>query len=179
MKKTFFEVKSLLAIYNFLPQVTESIDRLVATKASCSCVQNLDDGASKQIESVINLMEQKVNLINLKLLTEQTLCDMKESYSKLVIARYIDKMGINFLAESIGFGVRETFRRIKKATEEFKRVFFKNIEKNQKVWQKITENFFWLDVLDRIDRFEKVASVSQLCPEFMCNMIIKKLRRIV
>lgn len=179
MKEKIFEVKSLLAIYNFIPQVSESIDRLVRTKAGCSCVQNLDDGTARQMEGVINLMEQKVNLINLKLLTEQTLCDMKPSLSRLLIARYIDKMDINLLAESIGFSVRETFRRIKKSFWEFERIFLKNIEKNKKVWGKISENFFWLDVLDKIDRFERAAPTAQICPELMCGMIIKKLRRIV
>lgn len=179
MKEKIFEVKSLLAIYNFIPQVSESIDRLIRTKACCSCVQNLDDGTARQMEGVISLMEQKVNLINLKLLTEQTLCQMKAPLSRLLIARYIDQMDIKFLAESIGFSVRETFRRIRKSMQEFERIFFKTIEKNEKAWNKISENFFWLDVLNRIDLFERAAPTAQICPELMCGMIIKKLRRIV
>ena len=179
MKTVNFEVKSLLAIYNLIPQVADSIDKLVITRACCSAVQGIYDGVSKQTEAIINLTTQKVNLINLKILIDETLVEMPKRHSQIVIARCIDKIDINFLAKTLGFSVRETFRKIRTALIEFKRVFLQKILKNKNVWENIIQNFFWIDVFEKINRFEENGNKVEVCPEFVCNMILKKLRKIV
>ncbi|NCB48245.1 MAG: hypothetical protein EOM55_01250 [Clostridia bacterium] len=179
MEMMNFEVKSLLAIYNLIPQVAESIDKLVRTRASCSCVQEVENGVERQMESIIKLTMQKVNLINLKILADETLCEMPPRLSKLVIARCIDKMDINFLASTLGISVRDTYRKIKNALQEFKRVFLKIVLKNKKVWDKIVKNFFWFDVLEKINKFEDEGGGVSICPKFVCKMILQKLRKIV
>ncbi len=179
MKNLNFEVKSLLAIYGIIPQVADSIDRLVRTRACSPQSENLTDGVYRQTESILKLMEQKVNLINLKVLADETLCELPERHSKLIIARCIDKIDINFIAKSIDRSVRETFRRLKVAMSEFKRVFLQKIEANRRAWEGIVQNFFWIDVLNKIESFESTGNTVSFCPELVCSMILKRLRRIV
>jgi len=174
-----FEVKSLLAIYNIIPQVAESIDKLVRTRASCSSVQDTHNSVNRQMESIIQLTMQKVNLINLKILADETLSEMPIRHSKLVIARCIDKMDINFLSSTLGLSVRETYRKILNSLQEFKRVFLQKVSVNKKVWDKIVQNFFWIDVLEKINKFEDAGSSVEICPKLVCKMILQKLRKIV
>jgi len=179
MEMINFDVKSLLAIYTIIPQVAESIDKLVQTRASSSSVRGTLDGTSRQMESIIKLMEQKVNLINLKILADETLSEIPLRHAKLVIARYIDKMDINSLSSTLGFSVRETFRKIKNAMQEFRRVFLHEIACNKKIWDRIVQNFFWFDVLEKINRFEDAGVNVEVCPKIVCKMILQKLRKIV
>lgn len=179
MEMINFEVKSLLTIYNLIPQVAESIDKLVRTRACCSSVQGLNDGTNRQMENIIKLMEQKVNLINLKILANETLSEMPLRHSKIVIARCIDKMDINFLANTLSLSVRETYRKIKNAQNDFNRVFLQKILSNKKLWDNMIKNFFWLDMLKKINQFEEAGNSVEVCPKLVCKMILQKLRKIV
>jgi hypothetical protein len=177
MKTINFEVKSLLAIYSIIPQVAESIDSLVQTRACCSDVPT--DVSGRQMDSIIKLMQQKVDLINLKLLTDEALASLPERFSKLIVARYIDKMDIQFLASAQNLSVRETYRKIARALKEFKRVFASKVGLHQSVWDTICGNVFWLGVMDRLNNFEDDICDAKVCPEVLCSLILHRLRKIV
>ena len=81
--------RSFLSIYNLLPGVIKGIDKLIMFKGvkSASTALVTANSTVKQAEGIISLSQKKINLLNLKVLTDETLLEMDESYSKVLIKR--------------------------------------------------------------------------------------------
>ena len=95
-----------------MPVLVSSIDKIIYLKSVNSSNYNSDSlmGTENQIKNIVNLTQKKVNLINLKVLTDQTLVEMSEEKAKLIVLRFIDNVECKKAIKILGFSRRTYFR---------------------------------------------------------------------
>ena len=117
--------KTILTAYSSLEFVVGQIDVLVRKKVASgytsgdACVS-----AQRQIEEIVVLMDKKANLINLKLLADETLSKMDRAGSSVLTDRYIKKIKWQQSMEQMGLSKRTFFRRLERAHESFAKSCF-------------------------------------------------------
>ena len=169
--------KSFLSIYSLLPTLTDAIDRLVMTQAICSSDYAVD--TLTQGQKVVQLSQYKVNLINLKLLTEKTLQAMPRDSARLVISRYIDGMPVKDCIEISGLSKRSYFRHLGSALKVFESVFKKVLDSSSPVVRRVLKDEFWNDIFDKIGQFNSTGKQLPPQPEVVCGFILRKMRKFV
>lgn len=178
--------KSFLSIYHIIPSVIASIDKLVYLKSVNSSNFSIEskNGTQNQVENIMKLTERKVNLINLKVLTDETLLEMDKKKSKLLILRYIDNVSCKKAIELSGLNRRTYFRAINSAFGEFESLFYLKILKSNKLYLSLKEEGFLDDIFTKIDVYNKAIENKQIdensekFAKNMCSIIIKKLRKV-
>lgn len=150
--------KTILTAYSSLEFVVGQIDVLVRRKvasgysAGDACVS-----AQRQIEEIVVLMDKKANLINLKLLADETLSKMDRAGNSVLTDRYIKKIRPEKTMEQLDISRRTYFRRLEKAEESFaKSCFMRGFDQK---W--LEENYFdqsWIkDLYERISQKEQMT----------------------
>lgn len=121
--------KTLLSVYRYLPRVANAIDKLVCSRAYNSatmCMTNVSFNSSECVaNSILNLSERKVALINVKILIEKGLKGMKSAFAKLLIWKYIDGLKSYEIAEKLNICVRSYFRKLNLALSSFEKSLFR------------------------------------------------------
>lgn len=181
MKLTIW-CKSFLSIYSLIPSITKGIDNLILYKGINSCQTSYitSNSTIKQAESIIGLSQKKVNLINLKVLTDETLLEMSKFNAKLLILRYIDGISIEKIVEVLKISRRSYYRKLNKALKEFEVILKDKVMKNKTIYTTFANESFFDDVFNRINSFnEKCKSENSLkvYAENIRNYIINGLRR--
>ena len=122
--------KTVLTAYRFLEKVSDSIDRLIETKALNSFYMSGQDFSKNNVyvitESLINLSERKKKLINIKLMTEKALQKCDKQFAQILIERYIDGDKAKEIAERHELSMRTYFRRLESAEGEFSAYLSRN-----------------------------------------------------
>ena len=177
--------KSFLSIYNVLPMIVSSIDKIIYLKSVNSSSYNFDAlmGTENQIKNIVNLTQKKVNLINLKVLTDETLVDMSEEKSKLIVLRFIDNIESKNAIKILGLSRRTYFRRLNEALSEFEHVFYTKLIKNKLLYRELKNEEFLEDIFNKIDTFNK--SVKEIetktsrvdISHQLCSYLIKSIKR--
>ena len=179
--------KSFLSIYHIIPSVIASIDKLVYLKSVNSSEYSLESklGTQNQIENIMKLTQRKVNLINLKVLTDQTLLEMDKKKSKLLILKYIDNVKSKKAIELSGLNRRTYFRALNSAFGEFESLFYLKILKSNNLYLSLKEEGFLDDIFNKIDLYNKAVENkgdelenTEKFTKNMCSIIIKKLRKV-
>ena len=115
--------KTVLTSYRFLEKVSDAIDRLVETKALNSFYMGCNNFSQNNVlevsESLINLIERKKKLINLKVVCDKSLLSCKEEYAQILIERYIDDDKAKEIAKRHNLSMRTYFRRLESAEADF------------------------------------------------------------
>ncbi len=115
--------KTLLSSYRFLERIAGAIDKIIEKKAlASSSMLGSDILTSNTLtltDKIIELSERKVKLINMKVLTEQALKNMKEIDAKILIKRYIEKVPVESIYADLGIARRTYFRKIGEAESAF------------------------------------------------------------
>ena len=112
--------KTILTVYKYLERIAGAIDKLVERQAINSYYSNFaNNGVEDLADKIIELSERKVKLINIKVLTENTLEKMEESSAQLLIEKYIDNDKSEIIAQRHNFPMRTYFRRQKQAEDAF------------------------------------------------------------
>lgn len=115
--------KTLLTSYRFLDRIAGAIDRIIEKKAlSTSSMLGSDiytNGTQNLADKIIELMERKVKLINIKVLTESALKKLKPLDAKLLIKKYIEKQAVESIYVELGMPRRTYFRKIGEAEAKF------------------------------------------------------------
>ena len=170
--------KALLSIYKLLPALCDSIDKIVVARAIAPVtVEN--EGTFRQTNSVIALSSQKVNLINIKVMMDKTLAQMDESLARIIINHFIDGVKSDECAKLLGWSRREYFRKSKQALKSFQWGFLTNLLMERKVYDEFFKGLFWQDTMERIGTFANSGGKIESCPDMVCNLILKRLRRIL
>lgn len=113
--------KTILSVYKYLEALSNSIDDLVIKKSINSAFYNNGrfrscyDCANK----IMQLTERKINLINIKILVEETLGKMPLRYRQLLALSYIDGVKSEEIAEIMHISMRTFFRKKNEAIESF------------------------------------------------------------
>ena len=112
--------KTILTVYKYLDRIADAIDKLVERQALNSYYSNFsNDGIIDLADKIIELSERKVRLINIKVLTENTLEKMEESSAQLLIEKYIDNDKSDVIAQRHNLPLRTYFRRQNQAEDAF------------------------------------------------------------
>jgi hypothetical protein len=178
--------KSFLHIYHIIPNIISSIDKLILLKSANSSY--FGDGSKSstlnQIEGIIDLSQRKINLINLKVLTDETLLDMNKQISKLLVIRYINNVNCKKAIELSGFSRRTYFRNLNKALNEFEKVLYKKVLNNKSIYKSFLKESFLEDIFMRINIFETQVKdedefASSKFSNKICSFIINKMKKVI
>ncbi len=173
-----FWCKSFLSIYKLLPALCDSIDNIIEARA-ISPVQMQEDGTYRQTNAIIALSQQKVNMINLKVLTDKTLVQLDEYSARLIINHFIDGISNNDCAKRLGLSRREYFRKKQKALTGFEGYFRMNFQNAKRVYNEVFKGIFWQETMEKLCSYEKMGGSIEDCPEVVCNLLLKRLRKII
>ena len=114
--------KTLLLTYDCYEIVADSIDRYIEERGRASLYSTLMMASANSSRAVCHelgrLMCKKVDLINLKVLVEQTLDRMTPRFARVLILRYFDDMTIEQIADVMGVTARTVSRNLGLAIEE-------------------------------------------------------------
>ncbi len=105
--------KTLISIYRFLPAIAEAIDNLIKKKTinSIYCNSNFQSSTYEIANSVIELTERKVKLINIKVVLEKAINNLKPNDKKLLVLYYVDNIDKFEIMNIFKISQRTFFRR--------------------------------------------------------------------
>lgn len=130
MKNNLIWAKTILSVYRYLERICGAIDKIMLQSALGSSNilgQNYFYNNTYAIsQRLIDLSERKVTLINLKLLTDETLKSLKPKTARMLIERYFEGKKVKDMAEQEQTTIRTVFRRISLAEEKFGATLQKN-----------------------------------------------------
>ncbi len=177
--------KSFLSIYHIIPTLTASIDKLVYLKSvNSSNFHNYNKiDTLSQVEAIASLTQRKVNLINLKVLTDETLLEMDANKRKMIVIRYIDNVECKKAIELSGYTRRSYFRALRKAMEEFEKIFKIKIIQNRVVYNSLINEKILDDIFCKIDLFENNIKFNEdfnleKYSNNLCNFIINRFKKV-
>ena len=115
--------KTILSVYRYLKRMTYAFDRMVKSKAYNSFHTTSDNFAINNIfdlsESILDLTERKVTLINLKVLTDKALASMDKELAKILILKFFEGKKCDEIANLIHCSTRTYFRKLTVAYSAF------------------------------------------------------------
>lgn len=115
--------KTILSVYRYLEKVTNAIDKIVDKRAENSSGYYGDyynfNSVYKICDSILELTERKIKLINLKLICEQALESLDPFLARILISTYFDNRKSRETAELMNISMRTFFRKIKIALHSF------------------------------------------------------------
>jgi len=114
--------KTILSVYKYLEALSNSIDELVLKKSINSAFYNngrFNSSCYDCANKIMQLTERKVNLINIKVLVDDTLSKMPLKYRQLLALSYIDNAKSEDIAEIMHISIRTFFRKKNEALNSF------------------------------------------------------------
>ena len=105
--------KTILSVYRYLEAISKAIDNLVVKKSINSSFYNNGrfNSTYECANEIMNLTERKVNLINLKVLTEKVLQKLEPLQRKVLTLTYIDNVSRDDICEVLEISTRSYFRK--------------------------------------------------------------------
>ena len=115
--------KTVLSVYRYLEKVTNAIDKIVLKRAESAGFYYGDfydfNNIHKITDSILELTERKIRLINLKLICEQALENTDPFCARLLISIFIDNRKCQDSAKELNISIRSYFRKSKQALASF------------------------------------------------------------
>ena len=112
--------KTVLSIYKYLDNIVGALDNLISKKCVYSSfISSGRADAYSEANDIIALMNRKIHLINLKVITEQALAGMKASQRKIITLFYVDGVKSSKIAEVLNMPMRSYFRQKSLAIHSF------------------------------------------------------------
>ena len=113
--------KSALSIYRYLNRMTKTMDKLVVDNGKNSNHQSVQRQLSThyQVARIIELIDRKRKMINLKVGVEQALCKLPKSDRRILSLSFIDGVTSEMIAQFMGISLRTFFRKKNKAITLF------------------------------------------------------------
>jgi len=174
--------KSFLSIYHILPVLTSSIDKLVYLKGINSSNFNLSNNFNTyhQVDVIGNLMQKKINLINLKVITDEVLLEMDEEDSKLLIFRYIDGLNATKCIELSHMPKRSYFRAFSMALNKFQNLFYLKVLSNKKIYNSFINDELFEQIFNKINLIQDKQVLENIdknkLNNKLCSFIITKIK---
>ena len=111
--------KTLLSVYKYLDKIAGALDELIRKKCIYSSFASNRQDIFSQTDGVISLMNRKIHIINLKVITEQALAGLKLSDRKIIMLSYVDGVKCKDVANILKMPMRTYFRAKSKAVNSF------------------------------------------------------------
>lgn len=147
--------KTLLNCYPCLERIAGAIDGLVLTNglhSGCGYYNTLTSA-----NKIIELIDRKKILINLKVLTEKIIEKMSVEYARILVLKFFDRVKSEDIAKIMGLSHRNYFRKLNQAINSFATGLVK-FGFTAVVLEKTVEKEEWIkDVYDSILRKELVS----------------------
>lgn len=109
--------KTLLASYNSLETIANAVDNLVLTQGVNSANNHLT--TMENAERIINLIQRKKLLVNLKVLVDSNIAKLDSLSARILIMRFLDNIKPDICLEILKLARRTYFRKLDRALEEF------------------------------------------------------------
>lgn len=123
MKNEIIWVKTILSVYRYLERICGAIDKIILKSAlnsfNVSGQNYFYNNVFSISQKLLDLSDRKITLINLKILTEETLTEIDELSAKILIEKYFDSVKSKEIASNHNFSMRTLFRKILKAEKTF------------------------------------------------------------
>ncbi|MBP3345277.1 MAG: hypothetical protein J6K97_03640 [Clostridia bacterium] len=121
--------KTILSTYKYLDRVAEAIDKLVKQEALNSFyfsgLNQSKNAVMPVADRIINLIERKKKLINIKVLADKSLMECDRGAAQILIERYMDGDTSQEIALRHNLNVRTYFRHLISAEENFSSIMAK------------------------------------------------------
>lgn len=113
--------KSALSIYRYLETMSNTIDKIIMDtgRSSNNITLQKYQTTSYQTSKMLELIERKRKMINLKLAVEEGLAKIKKDDMRLLTLVYIDGVKSETVAKLLGCSIRTFFRKKCTALKEF------------------------------------------------------------
>ena len=117
--------RSALSIYKYLSTMSSTIDRLIMDigKSSNSPTLQKFQSTYYQASKIIELMDRKRKMINLKVSVEDALNKLDKTNKRILTLVFIDGVKSELVAEILGISIRTFFRKKNSAIAEFSTIF--------------------------------------------------------
>ena len=126
--------KTILSVYKYLEALSNSIDNLVLKKSINSSFYNNGRYSScyECVNKIMQLTDRKINLINIKVLVDDTLSMMSIPQRQLLALCYMDNVKSEEVAEMMHISLRTFFRKKDEALTNFsKRLLMQGFTKEK------------------------------------------------
>lgn len=111
--------KTILQAYNYINRICGVIDKHVVEKSSMSHLNSYGyDDTILLTECIIDLIERKKNLINLKFLVEDSIAFLDEDLKKVAVLYFLDRRTISEVADMLNVCKRTVNRLIDKVIKK-------------------------------------------------------------
>ncbi len=168
--------KTVLSVYNLLPYVTSALDNLIMKKAESSMYLAVGQTVENCAGEILSLTDQKVSLINLKVLIDESLSELKEKDARILLLRFVDNVKCEDCLEILNMDKRTFFRRLAVALQSFYKVFnFKLLHQKlakQGILGQIDDAFV------KVEKFVDHGGDIGKNRECICGLILNNLRRV-
>ena len=113
--------KSVLSVYRYLATMTNTIDKLVLNmgKSSNSALQNNYQSTFYQASKIIELMNRKRKMINLKVAVESAISKLRTTERRIITLVFVDGVTSELISQLLGMSIRTFFRKKNQALKEF------------------------------------------------------------
>lgn len=165
--------KTFFSVYRILNKLASSIDKFVEIKAYSSfytSIANLPaNNMMKVSEDLTCLINKKITLINIKLLTEKILANIGEEYARFIILRYIENKKFCEISEALHISIRTALRWNNSSLESSAKILRENGFNVDKI-KKLVNNEKWLfEVYEKL----KVEAVQKHQSQTIYSSILK------
>ena len=115
--------KTIMTSYKFLGKICQRLDDIILQRAKASRHYSACDAkhfsAYETANALIELSERKVELINLKIVVDKVLLNMKSFDAKLLIKRFYHNKKFLELCQALNISERSCYRCLNRACERF------------------------------------------------------------
>lgn len=111
-----------LVAYSLLPKIANELNKAVENRIKRSFMsRHLKMGISTEnlIGEIIDLVEEKRKIVNLRFIVKTALDGIKHEYRQMLIDRIINKKTFQEIANDTGQSIRTVFRKVAVAEQDF------------------------------------------------------------
>lgn len=151
--------KSFFSIYRFLDKLAKTIDSYVDIRA-CSCFyKNISSivlcDTLRVSHDITALTNKKINLINVKVLTEKMLLVLPSNQARFVILKYFENKTFDETAERMEVSIRSVLRWNSDVMKKCEQYLIKNNFDEERLLDLIGNEKWILDVVKDLEEDEK------------------------
>lgn len=161
--------KTLLYTYKYLPRIADAIDKMVNRTALNSFYyydnSQKNNGVLAVSERIIDLIERKRRLVNIKVLVDKALLACEQLDGAMLVEKYIDNDISEDIATRHNMNIRTYFRKIETAETSFNRHLIKLGFDENRLREYLAEEKWILEVLDNFQKQSKLENETVDCKE--------------
>lgn len=174
--------KTILSVYRYLETIVDAIDDLVLKQGVHSNLAGYEqnNSAFNCANRMIELTERKIKLINLKVVMEDALANLKRDEMRILVLFYFDMVKSKDIASMMNISIRTFFRKKSFAIQNFSKNLSLLGVTNSKI-KEFLESELWLKNAYEINmnKQEHEFSDEQNLKDFkMLKYVLKDLNKV-